>query len=247
MKFQDSVVLVTGASQNTGVDIAKRFLEEGANVMINSENEGDLKGVAEILSASHSGRVVSFVADIADETAVRAMFDEIDRRFGRIDILVNNACNQGIGPSFEEVLAADFVKVIGVNLVGTFLVSRHAVNRMLTQEQRGVIVNVSSNVSKRAIHNRAAYVASKSGVDGLTKAMAIDLGSKGIRVNAVAPGYIYSSRWDVLPKAIKDRRRLNIPLGSESMGDDIADAVLFLAQSDFITGQVIAVDGGRSL
>ena len=179
MRFKDNIVLVTGASQNTGVDVARRFLAEGAQVMINSDQEQDLAAVYAALATEYPGQLASFVADISDEEAVKAMFEALDRRFGRIDILINNACNQGIGPAFDEVTAEAFIQVIRVNLVGTFLVSQQAVSRMLKQEHRGVIVNISSNVSKRAIHNRSAYVASKSGIDGLTKAMAVDLGAKG--------------------------------------------------------------------
>lgn len=246
MKFEDKIVLVTGASQNTGVEIARRFLEAGAHVVINSDDEANLNVVADRFEAAFPGRILSVVADIGDEEAVRDMFVNIDQVFGRIDILINNACNQGIGPTFDEMLLSDFIDVIRVNLIGTFLVSQYAVVRMLKQEGRGVIVNLSSNVSKRAIHKRAAYVTSKSGIDGLTKAMAIDLGPKGIRVNAVAPGYIYTSRWDILPESVKQRRRMNIPLGIESVGEDIADAVLFLASSESrtINGARLVVDGG---
>lgn len=246
MNFKDKIVLVTGASQNTGVDVALRFLKAGAQVIINSNDEVNLNTVADRLDSEFPGRTLSVVADIGNEDDVKAMFAAIDRVFGRIDILINNACNQGIGPAFDEVLPSDFIDVVRVNLIGTFLVSQYAVARMIQQEERGVIVNVSSNVSKRAIHKRAAYVASKSGIDGLTKAMAIDLGRKGIRVNAVAPGYIYTDRWDVLPESIKQRRRMNIPLGNESAGDDIADAVLFLASSASrtINGARLVIDGG---
>jgi len=246
MKFKNKIVLVTGASQNTGVHIAKKFLQEGAKVMINADKKDCLESARAFLAGSFPDRLISFVADISDEDAVKAMFEEIDRRFGRIDILVNNACNQGMGPAFHEVAPAEFVEVVRVNLVGTYLVSHYAVNRMLKQDDRGVIVNISSNVSDRAIHNRAAYVASKSGVDGLTKAMAVDLGPLGIRVNAVAPGYIHTTRWDALSEDVKRRRRSNIPLGFESNGEEIADAVLFLASAAArsINGTRVVVDGG---
>src|SRR5690606_13786187 len=101
MRFKDKIVLVTGASQNTGVDIARRFLAEGAKVMINSNNEDDLTLVSKQLAAAYPGQLISFVADISNEADVKAMFGEIDHQFGRIDILINNACNQGIGPAFD--------------------------------------------------------------------------------------------------------------------------------------------------
>lgn len=248
MEFKDKVVLVTGANQNTGLIIAQKFLEEGAIVMINSEQSEGLELVYKVLKSSFPGRVERFAADISVEEEVKVMFSALDEKCGMIDILVNNACNQGIGPSFDELDSSDFFKVLQVNLFGTFLVSKQAVKRMLSKEQKGVIVNIGSNVSKRAIHNRAGYVASKAGVDGLTKAMAVDLGPKGIRVNTIAPGYINTDRWDVLPDDIKSRRRTNIPLGKEAYGDDIANAVLFMAsdRSKAINGARLVIDGGCS-
>ena len=119
---------------------------------------------------------------------------------------------------------------------------------MMIAQGGGVIVNVGSNVSTRAIRKRAAYCASKGGVDALTRAMAVDLGKYGIRVNTVAPGYIHTERWDKLPEQDVQRRRANIPLGKEASGDDIADAVLFLAsdQAANIHGARLVVDGGCS-
>lgn len=248
MRFKDKVVLVTGASQNTGVAIALKFLEEGARVLISSNIEKDLQDVFDNLILDYTDRVFQFVADISIEEDVDHLYRFLDRELGCVDILVNNACNQGIGPSFEEVSPSFFLSVLNVNLFGSFLMSQQAVKRMLLQESKGVIVNIGSNVSKRAIHNRAAYVTTKSGIDGLTKAMAIDLGPKGIRVNTVAPGYINTNRWDVLSDDIKARRRLNIPLGIEAHGNDVADAVLFMAsaESKMINGSRLVVDGGCS-
>lgn len=187
-------------------------------------------------------------ADISDITAVRAMFHTIKETFGRIDILVNNACNQGIGPAFEEMDPEYFLSVIKTNLLGTFQVSQEAVKMMLTQESRGVIVNLGSNVSMRAIRNRTAYVSSKGGLDALTRSMAVDLGPKGIRVNMVAPGYIYTDRWDKLSEEKMKRRRLNCPIGMEATADDVAQAVAFLASdaSRNICGERVVVDAGCS-
>ena len=119
---------------------------------------------------------------------------------------------------------------------------------MLAQESRGVIVNVGSNVSTRAIRNRTAYVASKGGLDALTRSMAVDLGPKGIRVNMVAPGYIYTDRWDKLNEATMKRRRLNCPIGMEATAEDIAQAVAFMASDAArnICGERLVVDAGCS-
>lgn len=141
-----------------------------------------------------------------------------------------------------------FLTVIKTNMLGTFQVSQQAVKIMMQQESRGVIVNLGSNVSMRAIRNRTAYVASKGGVDALTRSMAVDLGPKGIRVNEVAPGYIYTDRWDKLDESVMKRRRLNTPIGKEATADDIAQAVAFLASdaSKNIAGERLVVDAGCS-
>jgi NAD(P)-dependent dehydrogenase (short-subunit alcohol dehydrogenase family) len=248
MRFEDKVVLVTGTSRNTGVGIAALFIREGAKVCVcSSTPESTAKGAAELRAMGLTG-FIETPADIADTEQVRAMFRTIQATFGRIDIVVNNACNQGIGPAFEKMDPAYFLSVIKTNLLGTFQVSQEAVKMMLQQERRGVIVNLGSNVSARAIRNRAAYVSSKGGIDALTRAMAVDLGPKGIRVNMVAPGYIYTDRWDVLEEAKKERRRLNCPLGVEATADDVAQAVAFLASDAArnICGERLVVDAGCS-
>jgi len=247
-RFKDKVVLVTGTSRNTGVGIAALFIREGAKVCVcSSTPESTAKGAAE-LRAMGLTDFTETPADISDTAQVRAMFTTIKEKFGRIDILVNNACNQGIGPAFEEMDPEYFLSVIKTNLLGTFQVSQAAVKMMLKQESRGVIVNLGSNVSMRAIRNRTAYVSSKGGIDALTRSMAVDLGPKGIRVNMVAPGYIFTDRWEKLSEEKTKRRRQNCPLGFEATADDIAQAVAFMASdaSRNICGERLVVDAGCS-
>ncbi len=248
MRFKDKVVLVTGSNQNTGLAIATLFIKEGARVIVHgSTNETVQEGVEKLKSIGiENFRTVS--ADISDVEQVRSMFLLIKEEFGRLDILVNNACNQGIGESFEKMDFSFFQQVVNVNVLGTFMVSQHAVKLMMAQESKGVIVNLGSNVSTRAIHNRTAYITSKGAIDALTKSMATDLGPRGIRVNMVAPGYIYTNRWDLLSEEVKIRRRQNIPIGKEATGEDIAEAVAFLAsdRASAISGARLVVDGGIS-
>lgn len=248
MRFQDKVVLVTGASRNTGVGIAALFLREGGKVCIcGSTPESTAQG-GRLLREQGLDGFLETPADISDATQVQAMFAKIREAHGRIDILVNNACNQGIGPAFEDMEPDYFLSVIKTNLLGTFQVSQAAVKMMLQQESRGVIVNLGSNVSMRAIRKRCAYVASKGGIDALTRAMAVDLGPKGIRVNMVAPGYIFTDRWEKISDQTRARRRLNCPLGIEAKADDVAQAVAFLASdaSRNICGERLVVDAGCS-
>lgn len=247
-RFQDKVVIVTGASRNTGVAIARLFIREGAKVYTcASSYESTMKG-AELIRASKCGDFTPVPCDISDIVQVKALFERVKKECGHIDILVNNACNQGIGPKFEEMSPDYFLSVLKTNMLGTFQMCQEAVKMMLTQENRGVIVNLGSNVSTRAIRNRTAYVASKGGIDALTRSLALDLGPKGIRVNEVAPGYIYTDRWDVLPEEKRSRRRMNCPLRKEASGDDIANVVAFLASPDSgnMTGERIVVDAGCS-
>ncbi|MDD4921998.1 MAG: SDR family oxidoreductase [Bacteroidales bacterium] len=248
MRFSKKVVLVTGASKNTGVGIAAMFIREGAEVCINGSSPKTTRQGAELLHGMGLTGFMELPADISNTEQVIAMFDKIKERFGKIDILVNNACDQGVGMFFEEMSPDDFLKVIKINLLGTFQVSQQAVKMMLGQETRGVIVNLGSNVSMRAIHNRTAYVSSKGGLDALTRSMAIDLAPKGIRVNMVAPGYIFTDRWDKISEEKRIRRRLNVPLGFEASADDIAQAVAFMAsdESRNICGERLVVDGGCS-
>ena len=249
MKFSNRIVLVTGSSRNTGFGIATAFLHEGATVYVNGSTAESTRSAATELRAQGFTSLYELPGSIADRNSVESMFDVIRKTTGRLDVLVNNACQQGIGESFESVSFDQFETVIQTNLLGTFYVSHCAVDLMLHQEGGpGVIVNVSSNVSTRAIRQRAAYCAGKGGIDALTRAMAVDLGPLGIRVNTVAPGYIHTERWDKLSTEHVERRRRNVPIGQEADFRNIADAVMFLASSAAanISGARLVVDGGCS-
>ena len=247
--FDGKVVLVTGGNRNTGLYITEKFVREGAKVfMCGSTPESTAKGEA----ALHDMGVNGFRAipcDVSDIQQVTNLFDIIEREAGRLDILVNNAAHQGIGKPFVE-MAPDYVKeVFSVNVIGGFQVTQMAVNRFfLKQESRGVVVFLSSNTARRAIRNRTAYCASKGAINSMVRALALDLGPLGIRVNACAPGYIYTERWDNLPENIKARRRLNCPLRKEASGSDIANVVAFLAGNDSanMSGEIITCDAGCS-
>ncbi len=247
MKFKGKTVLVTGAGQNTGLGIATHFAGEGALVFLNDLTPEAVNRAAGLLRRRGLRRVVCVPADISVPSQVDGMFRAIAGKSKRLDVLVNNAAHLGVGPDFLDVKYDFFESVIRVNLLGTFYVSQQAA-RMMKWAGGGCIVNIASNTSKRAIRKRAAYIASKGGIDSMTLAMALDLAPHGIRVNSVAPGYIYSDRWKSLDPAHARRRRTNVPLGREATPEDIARSVMFLASEDAanITGARLVVDGGCS-
>jgi len=254
-RFAGKTVLVTGGNRNTGIEIVDLFVREGATVfMCGSTPESTARGEA-ILRA----RGLDFTAvpcDISDFAQVTALFDLIEKKAGRLDILVNNAAHQGIGQGGPlEMKPEAMLEVLKVNLVGGFQVTQQACVRFFMKQepdpvtnQRGVVVTLGSNTSLRAIRNRTSYVTSKGGIDALVRSLALDLGPLGIRVNEVAPGYIYTERWDALSEEIKARRRLNCPLRKEATGGDIAEAVAFLASDAArnIGGERLVVDAGCS-
>ena len=248
-RFKGKIVLVTGGNRNTGLAIVEKFVKEGAKVfMCGSTPASTAKGAAYLETRGCQG-VRSIPCDVSDLTQVKSLFDCIEKEAGRLDVLVNNAAHQGIGKPFIEMDPSYVMEVLGVNVKGGFQVTQQAVNRFfLKQETRGVVVFLSSNTAMRAIRNRTAYCASKGAINSMVRAIALDLGPLGIRVNACAPGYIYTDRWDVLSEEKKARRRLNCPLRHEATGIDIANVVAFLAsdESGNMTGEIVTCDAGCS-
>ena len=248
-RFEGKVVLVTGGNRNTGLSLVEKFASEGAKVyMCGSTPESTAKGEA-ILKSRGVENFVAVPCDVSDLAQVKALFDVIEREEGRLDVLVNNAAHQGLGKPFVEMDPAYLMEVLGVNVRGGFQVTQQAVTRFfLRQETRGVVVFLSSNTAQRAIRNRTAYCASKGAINSMVRALALDLGPLGIRVNACAPGYIYTERWDVLSEEKKARRRLNCPLRHEATGMDIANVVAFLASpaSGNMSVEIVTCDAGCS-
>ena len=249
-RFKGKVVLVTGGNRNTGLAIVERFAREGAKVyMCGSSEESTAKGASALAAMGVAG-VTSQACDISDPAQVGALMDTIARESGRLDVLVNNAANQGLGHGGPlEMDPERFWDVLKTNVVGGFRVTQAACNRFfMKQESRGSVVFLSSNTAMRAIRKRTAYCASKGAINSMVRALALDLAPLGIRVNCCAPGYIYTERWDVLDPAKAARRRLNCPLRKEAKGSDIANVVAFLASDDSanMTGEIVTCDAGCS-
>ena len=249
-RFNGKVVLVTGGNRNTGLDIVEKFVREGARVFMCGSSEASTARGAEELKARGLNGITSQMCNIADLDQVTALFDTIEREAGRLDILVNNAANQGLGHGGPlEMDPAKFHEVFNVNVIGGFQVTQMACNRFfMKQESRGAVVFLSSNTAMRAIRNRTAYCASKGAINSMVRSLALDLAPLGIRVNCCAPGYIYTERWDTLDPAKAARRRLNCPLRKEASGMDIANVVAFLASDDSanMTGEIVTCDAGCS-
>ena len=249
-RFEGKVVLVTGGNRNTGLDLVATFVREGAKVfMCGSSAASTAAGLAELEARGVAG-VLAQACDVGDRAQVDALMDFVSREAGRLDVLVNNAADQGIGHGGPlEMDPEKILEVMRTNVKGGFQVTQAACNRFfMKQETRGTVVFLSSNTAQRAIRRRTAYCASKGAINAMVRALALDLAPLGIRVNACAPGYIYTERWNALDEATKARRRLNCPLRHEATGTDIANVVAFLASSESgnMTGEIVTCDAGCS-
>lgn len=242
--FKDKVVLVTGSSRGIGRQIAIDFGKFGAKVCVNySSNEAKAYEVVEYIT-KYGGIAKAFKANVAIEEEVTAMFKAIKAEFGPVDILINNAGTTRDG-LFIKMSEKDFDDVVDTNLKGAFLCCKAAARDMM-KKRYGKIINISSVVSFMGNVGQANYVSSKSGIIGLTKSLALELSSRGVRVNAVAPGFIDTDMTAELSEDVKNEMLNRIPLGYFGSVEDVSRAVLFLASSDsdYITGQTIHVNGG---
>jgi len=246
-RFENKIVLVTGAGRGIGASIAKRFASEGAEVIVNysGNDEAAQKTVDEITATG--GQAQKYKCSVNDSESVKVMIDEIIKKFGRIDILVNNAGITKDGLMLR-MTDEDFDRVIDVNLKGTFNCTKYISKYMLKQKS-GKIINISSVVGLSGNAGQVNYSASKAGIIGITKSAAKELSSRGITVNAVAPGYVDTDMTKVLSDNIRNEILKNIPLQRMGNVEDISNCVAFLASEDasYITGQVISVDGGMHI
>lgn len=244
MKLKDKVAVVTGAGRGIGHAIALKLAEEGARILLVGRSVEPLQATAEEIKAKFGASVELFSADVGSAAEATACIAKAQEVFGRIDILVNNA-----GVTRDTLLIRmsedQWDEVMRINLKGAFLLSQ-AVAKIMMKQRTGSIINISSVVGLMGNAGQCNYSASKAGMIAFTKSAARELAPRGVRVNAVAPGFIISQMTDCLPDSIKKAMLKAIPLNRFGVGSDIANAVSFLASDDasYITGQTLSVNGG---
>ena len=244
MSLQGRVALVTGGSRGIGAAVAQALASAGAALVVCARN-GEAAAAAAAGITGQGGQAFGVAADVSRAADAERVVAACVERFGRLDILVNNAgiTRDGLVLRMKD---EDWSDVLAVNLNGAFYFARAALRAILKQKQSGRIVNVGSVVGSMGNPGQANYVASKAGLVGLTKALSKEVASRGVTVNAVAPGFIETDMTAGLPDAAKDAYRTQIPLGRFGTPAEVAAVVAFLASdaAAYITGQVIHVNGG---
>ena len=243
---KNTIAIVTGGASGIGFAIAEKFVENGITTIIVGRNENKLKAAKDRLGK----RCVSLSFDLDNLSGIPKLVDQIIGKHQRIDILVNNA-GINLKKEFTEVTDDDFQRIMHTNVSAMFSLSREVIKCML-EKGSGSVINISSMASQYGLPKVIAYSASKAAIEGMTRAMAVELSPKGIRVNCIAPGFIAT---DMSAKALNNdkERKAKVmsrtPMGAMGMPADIGDAAVFLASeaSKYITGVVLPVDGGNSI
>ena len=244
MMLTGKTAVVTGASRGIGRAIALKLAQQGAQVVINYQGSREKALEVQEKIRENGGKAMIYQCDVSDFAACEAFIQKVIEEWGSLDILVNNAgiTRDGLLMRMKE---EDFDQVLATNLKGTFHTIRFAARQMIRQRS-GRIINMASVVGVAGNAGQVNYAASKAGVIGLTKSAAKELASRGITVNAIAPGFIETDMTGVLSEKVKEAAMGQIPLGHMGKPEDVAAAAAFLASEEagYITGQVIHVDGG---
>ena len=243
MQLKNKNIFVTGSSRGIGLAIAHKFAKLGANVVLNSRGAISEELLAEF--SNYGVKVVPISGDVSDFADAKRMVDQVIAELGSVDVLVNNA---GITQDtlMLKMTEEDFEKVIKINLTCAFNMTQ-AVLKQMIKAREGAIINMSSVVGLMGNIGQANYAASKAGLIGFTKSVAREVANRNVRVNALAPGMIESDMTAVLSDKVKEATLAQIPMKHFGQAEHIADATVFLAGQDYLTGQVLAVDGGLSM
>ena len=243
MDVKNKNVFVTGSTRGIGLAIAHRFASLGANVVLNGRSEIS----AELIDSfkDYQVKVIVISGDVSQFDDAKRMVDEAIAKLGSVDILVNNAgiTNDKLMLKMTE---ADFESVLKVNLTGAFNMTQ-SVLKPMTRARQGAIINLSSVVGLTGNVGQANYAASKAGLIGFTKSVAREVAPRGVRVNAIAPGFIESDMTDAIPKKMQEAILAGIPMKRIGKAEEVATVASFLAEQEYLTGQVIAIDGGMAM
>ena len=243
MKLEQKNVFITGSSRGIGLAIAHKFASLGANVVLNSRGEISEELLAEF--KPYGVKVLAISGDVSDFADAKRMVDQAIEELGSVDILVNNA---GITQDtlMLKMTEEDFEKVLKVNLTGAFNMTQSVLKPMI-KAREGAIINMSSVVGLMGNIGQANYAASKAGLIGFTKSVAREVANRNVRVNAIAPGMIESDMTAVLSDKVKDAMLAQIPMKQFGQAEQVAEVTAFLASQDYLTGQVLAIDGGLTM
>ena len=243
MKLEQKNVFITGSSRGIGLAIAHKFASLGANVVLNSRGEISEELLAEF--KPYGVKVLAISGDVSDFADAKRMMDQAIEELGSVDVLVNNA---GITQDtlMLKMTEEDFEKVLKVNLTGAFNMTQSVLKPMI-KAREGAIINMSSVVGLMGNIGQANYAASKAGLIGFTKSVAREVANRNVRVNAIAPGMIESDMTAVLSDKVKEAMLAQIPMKQFGQAEQVAEVTAFLASQDYLTGQVLAIDGGLTM
>ena len=243
MELKGKNIFITGSTRGIGLAMAHKFASLGANIVLNGRREIGEELISEF--SDYGGQVIPISGDVSNSTDAKRMVEEAIEKLGSVDILVNNA---GITKDklMLKLTEEDFEQVLKVNLVGAFNMTQ-AVLKPMTKARQGAIVNVSSVVGLIGNVGQANYAASKAGLIGFTKSVAREVAARNVRVNAIAPGMIESDMTDVLSDKVKETTLAQIPMKRFGNTSEVAEVATFLARQEYLTGQVIAIDGGLAM
>ena len=243
MKLEQKNVFITGSSRGIGLAIAHKFASLGANVVLNSRGEISEELLAEF--KPYGVKVLAISGDVSDFADAKRMVDQAIEELGSVDVLVNNA---GITQDtlMLKMTEEDFEKVLKVNLTGAFNMTQSVLKPMI-KAREGAIINMSSVVGLMGNIGQANYAASKAGLIGFTKSVAREVANRNVRVNAIAPGMIESDMTAVLSDKVKEAMLAQITMKQFGQAEQVAEVTAFLASQDYLTGQVIAIDGGLTM
>ena len=243
MELKGKNVFITGSTRGIGLAMAHKFASLGSNIVLNGRREIDEVLVSEF--SDYGVQVASISGDVSDSTDAKRMVEEAIEKLGSVDILVNNA---GITKDklMLKLTEEDFEQVLKVNLVGAFNMTQ-AVLKPMSKARQGAVINVSSVVGLIGNVGQANYAASKAVLIGFTKSVAREVAARNVRVNAIAPGMIESDMTDVLSDKVKEATLAQIPMKRFGNTSEVAEVAAFLARQEYLTGQVIAIDGGLTM